>query len=279
VPEGDTVSYAAARLRPALEGRVLTRTDFRVPRFATTDLSGRRLDEIATRGKHLLFRVGGGLSIHSHFGMEGEWIVHRPGQRWRGPSHQARLVLENDSAVAVGFRLKITEVVSSADEDRLFGHLGPDVLGADWDEEEVLRRMSEHRERPIGETLIDQRVLAGPGNVYKSEVCFLSGVNPFDRVRDVGDLAAVVKLTKRLMEANRSPGRQVPTGDLRRGRGQWVYGRGGQPCRRCRTPVERAESSQLGGRAGRVTYWCPSCQPARSVAVGLAAEFVDRAHG
>ena len=263
MPEGDTVAYAAARLRPVLAGRVLTRTDFRVPRFATTDLSGRVLGEVVTRGKHLLFRVEGGHSIHSHLGMEGEWVTHRPGRRWRGPSHQARLVLENDVTVAVGFRLKTIEIIATADEDRVLGHLGPDVLGPDWDEEEVLRRMHQHRDRPIGEVLIDQTVMAGPGNVYKCEICFLSGVNPFARVADVPDLPAVVKLTKRSMEVNRATGRQVTTGDLRPGRGRWVYGRGGQACRRCRTPVERAESL---GAGGRVTYWCPVCQPGPSQA-------------
>jgi endonuclease VIII len=183
VPEGDTVFYAAERLRPALEGRVLTKTDFRVPAYATVDLSGRRLGEIATRGKHFLFRVEGGHTIHTHFGMEGEWIVHRPGERWRGPGHQARLVLENEKVVAVGFRLKVTEVIATAEEDRVLGHLGPDVLGADWDEEEVLTRLLGRSDEAIGEVLIDQTVMAGPGNVYKSEICFLSGVDPFTPVK------------------------------------------------------------------------------------------------
>ena len=258
MPEGDTVFLAAKRLRPALEGRRLTKTDFRVPGFATTDLSGMTLSEVATRGKHFLFRTDGGMTIHTHFGMEGEWVLHRPGERWRGPGHQARLVLENDRAVAVGFRLKTTEVFPTDQEERVLGHLGPDVLGEDWDEDEVVRRVLSRSEERIGDVLIDQTVMAGPGNVYKSEICFLSGVHPFERVGDVGDVAAMVKLTKRSMEANRTTGRQVTTGDLRRGRGQWVYGRGGRPCRRCRTPIVRAESSGLGGR---VTYWCPACQP------------------
>jgi endonuclease-8 len=258
VPEGDTVFLAAKRLRPALEGWVLTETDFRVPSFATTDLSGRRLTEIATRGKHFLFRVDGGTTIHTHFGMEGEWVLHRPGERWRGPGHQARLVLENERVTAVGFRLKITEVFPTEDEQRVLGHLGPDVLGADWDEEEVLKRLEARTGERIGDVLIDQTVMAGPGNVYKSEICFLSGVHPFELVEDVARVPAMVKLTKRLMEANRTTGRQVTTGDVRRGRGQWVYGRGGRPCRRCRTPIVRAESSGVGGR---VTYWCPACQP------------------
>ena len=216
------------------------------------------MEEVVTRGKHFLFRIEGGVTIHSHFGMEGEWILHRPGERWRGPTHQARLILENEAVVAVGFRLKTTEVCATVDEDRLLGHLGPDVLGSDWDATEVVGRILAHADRPIGEVLVDQTVMAGPGNVYKSEICFLGGVNPFAPVREVPDPTALVNLTKRLMEANRATGRQVTTGDLRRGRGRWVYGRGGRPCRRCRTPISRAESLEVGGR---VTYWCPACQP------------------
>jgi endonuclease VIII len=258
VPEGDTVYLAASRIRPELAGKVLTKTDFRVPRFANVDLSGRTVDEVVSRGKHLLFRVEGGTTIHSHFGMEGEWIAHRPGARWRGPGHQARIVLENDRAVVVGFRLKIAEVIPTESEHEVLGHLGPDLLGPDWDEEEALRRLEKDHERPIGEALIDQTVMAGAGNVYKSEICFLRGVDPFTPVGEVEDLAGMVKLTKRLLEANKATGRQVTTGDLARGRGQWVYGRRGEPCRRCRTPISRAESSELGGR---VTYWCSHCQP------------------
>ena len=270
MPEGDTVFYVAERLRPALEGRVLTRSDFRVPRFAAKDLSGRRLEAIATRGKHFLFRIEGGETVHSHLGMEGEWVLHRRGERWRGPAHQARLVLENEAAAAVGFRLKITDVFATEDEERVLGHLGPDVLGPDWDPDEVLKRVVADADRPIGEVVIDQTVMAGPGNVYKSEVCFLRGVNPFVAVSEVADPAGMVKLIKRLMEANRATGRQVTTGDLRRGRGRWVYGRGGRPCLRCRTPIARAESLELGGR---VTYWCPGCQPGATQADARPTEF------
>jgi endonuclease-8 len=216
------------------------------------------LDEVATRGKHLLFRMEGAQTIHSHLGMEGEWVLQRPGDRWRLPGHQARLIIENAGAVAIGYRLKVTEVIATSDEERVLGHLGPDVLGPDWDEREAIKRVRSRVGQPIGEVLIDQTVMAGPGNVYKSEVCFLRGVNPFLLVEEVPDPDALVKLIKRLMEVNRATGRQVTTGDLRRGRGRWVYGRGGRPCRRCRMPILRAESSEVGGR---VTYWCPACQP------------------
>jgi endonuclease-8 len=259
VPEGDTVHLAATRLNEALKGHTLTRTDFRVPAIATVDLAGRQVLDIVARGKHLLFRIDGGTTLHTHFKMEGSWHLYKPGERWHGPGFQARAVIETADRVAVGFRLGITELIDTAAESEIIGHLGPDVLGPDWDPEEVLRRMEAAVHRPIGEVLLDQEVIAGPGNVYKSEVCFLSGLDPMTRVADVPDLPAVIALTKRLMEANRNTGRQITTGDLRRGKTNWVYGRAGEPCRRCGTPIRRAEQPGYGG--DRVTFWCPHCQP------------------
>ena len=133
------------------------------------------------------------------------------------------------------------------------------MLGPDWDAAEALRRLMAQPDRAIGEALIDQRVMAGPGNVYKSEACFLRGVDPWTPVGEVSKPAAMVALMKRLMEANRSIGAQVTTGDTRPGRSHWVYGRGGEPCRRCGSRVRRA--SQGVAPRERVTYWCPSCQP------------------
>ena len=259
VPEGDTVHLAAKGLHEALSGDVLTRTDFRVPAIATADLSGSRIFEVVARGKHLFFRIEGDVTLHTHFKMEGSWHLYRHGQRWRGPAFQVRAVLETEKRVAVGFRLAITELIPTAEEDSIVGHLGPDVLGPDWDPDEVLRRMRAQADRPIGDVLIDQSVVAGPGNVYRSEVCFLRGIHPLTPVGRVADLDAVVNLTKRLMEANRSTGNQITTGDTRAGRSRWVYGRRDLPCRRCRTPVRRAESGQRGQE--RVIFWCPTCQP------------------
>lgn len=259
MPEGDTVHLAARSLNQALAGEVLTRTDFRVPAIATTDLSGKALLEVVARGKHLLFRIEGGTTLHTHFKMEGSWHLYRHGQRWRGPAFQVRAILETAERVAVGFRLAITELIPTSDEASIVGHLGPDVLGPDWDVAEVLQRMTEHADRPIGDVLIDQTVLAGPGNVYRSEICFLRGIHPLTPLRHVDDLDGVLSLTKRLMEANRSTGNQVTTGDTRTGRSRWVYGRRDLPCRRCRTPIRRAESGQRGQE--RVIFWCPTCQP------------------
>jgi endonuclease-8 len=256
VPEGDTVHLAAARLHAALAGEKVTGNDFRVPRYATADLSGSRIKSVDARGKHLLFRFDGGQSLHTHFKMEGTWHLYRRGERWRGgPQHEIRAILETDPWVAVGWRLAVVELLPTEGEAALLSHLGPDVLGPDWDPDEVVARMEKDPARPIGDVLLDQTVVAGPGNVYKSEICFLRGEHPATPVGEV-DLNALVALTKRLMEVNRTTGSQITTGDARPGRKHWVYGRGGRPCRRCGTPIERrAEPGE------RVTYWCPSCQP------------------
>jgi formamidopyrimidine-DNA glycosylase len=257
VPEGDTVYLAATRLNGALAGRKIVRSDLRVPRYATADVSGATVREVVPRGKHLLFHFDNDTTLHTHFKMEGTWHLYRHGERWRGgPAHEIRALLETESWVAVGYRLGIVELLSAAQEDELVSHLGPDVLGSDWDAAEVLERMLKEPSRPIGDVLLDQTVIAGPGNVYKCEVCFLRGVHPDTSVGDVTDLPALVDLVKKLMDVNRTTGSQITTGDARPGRKRWVYGRGRQPCRRCGTLIARRDEP-----GERVTYWCPSCQP------------------
>jgi endonuclease-8 len=258
MPEGDTVHLAAARLDRALSAQVLTQTDFRVPRFATADLSGARVEEVVARGKHLLFRFSTGMTLHTHFKMEGAWHLYRPGERWRGPGFQVRAVLTTEEWVAVGFRLGICELIETELEHTIVGHLGPDVLGPDWDPEEAVRRMDKHPDRPIGDVLIDQTVIAGLGNIYRCELCFLRGLYPWQPLGSVKDLPGLVALTKRVMEANRTTGMQITTGDRRPGQTQWVYGRKGLPCRRCSTPISKRAEKPSGTR---VTYWCPNCQP------------------
>ncbi|WP_349866612.1 DNA-formamidopyrimidine glycosylase family protein [Leifsonia sp. WHRI 6310E] len=257
MPEGDTVYQAARRLREALAGRVLTATDFRVPAYATVDLSGERVDEVVSRGKHLLMRVGEH-TIHSHLKMEGSWEVYRPGERWRHPAFQARAVLRTEESEAVGFLLGVLEVLPRSREEETVGYLGPDLLGADWDAEEAVRRITAHPETPIAVALLDQRNLAGLGNVYANELCFLRGMLPTRPVGEV-DVPAAVDLGHRLIVANRDRPRRVTTGDTRRGRNTWVYGRGGQPCRRCGTRIRRTELGRTELEE-RVTYFCPVCQ-------------------
>ena len=256
MPEGDTVWRTARELRAVLAGRTLVRTDFRVPGPATADLSGRAVTAVVPRGKHLLTRVEGGFTIHTHLKMEGAYRIVPAGRPVH--DHRVRLVLATDTHQALGIRLGVLELLRTAEEDQAVGHLGPDLLGPDWDPAEAVRRLSAEPERPIGEALLDQRNLAGIGNVYRSEVLFLSGVDPRTPVRDVRRLDALVDRARRLLDANRDRARRVTTGDRRRGAELWVYGRGGRPCRRCGTAVAGAGS----GPGDRVTYWCPACQPA-----------------
>jgi endonuclease-8 len=257
VPEGDTIHCAAARLHAALAGQTLRRTDFRVPRFATADLSGHVVGQVTARGKHLLFRLDRDVTIHTHFKMDGIFHLLRARQRWKVPAFRVRLVLETDAWQAVGVDLATCAIWATSREAEVLGTIGRDPLGADWDPDEALRRLIADPERPIAEVLLDQTVIAGPGNVWKCEICFLRGLDPWTPVGRVRDPARLVRLTKQLFEANRTLGSHVTTGDVRPGRRHWVYGRGGEPCRRCGTPIRVQR-----GDGERTTFWCPQCQPA-----------------
>jgi endonuclease-8 len=261
VPEGDTVWRTARSLDKALSGSELISSDFRVPELATVDLGGEKVEETLARGKHLLTRIGDAHTLHTHLKMEGVWSIQRPGLPWRRPAHQARVVLTTPTAIAVGFSLGVVELLPREREDDAVGHLGPDLLGPDWDDAEAVRRLLAAPDRPIGEALLDQRNLAGIGNLYKSELCFTSGVHPAAPVGSVPDLTRMVRRAKAMLEANKERVEQTTTGDLRRGRRTWVYGRERETCRRCDTPIE----VEMHGEAGRerASYWCPACQPAR----------------
>jgi formamidopyrimidine-DNA glycosylase len=258
MPEGDVVWRTARQLHEALAGRVLAFTSFRVPRYATTDLAGRRVAEACSRGKHLLIRVEGGVTIHTHLKMDGSWRI-RPAARPVPASHRVRLVLANRDWQAVGYQLGAVEVLPVSAEDRAVGHLGPDLLGPDWDLAEAVRRLRAQPARPAGEALLDQRNLAGIGNLFLAEMLFLRGVSPWRRVGDVADLEALVELGRRLLDANKQRPGQVTTGIWRRGEETWVYGRAGRPCQRCGTTIASAE--QGGPGEERVRFWCPHCQP------------------
>jgi endonuclease-8 len=273
VPEGDSVWRAAAELHKALAGQTLTASDFRVPRFATLNLAGWTVEEVVPRGKHLLMRVLGPeerkLTIHSHLKMEGTWQVYPPGGRWRKPGFTARCVLRTAAADAVGFSLGIVEVVRTADEDTIVGHLGPDLLGPDWDPAEAEQRIRAAPDVPIGVALLDQRNLAGIGNIYRCESCFLSGVHPATPVSAVPDLRTLMTDAKQLLEANLGPGRRVtilnprgmPVGRMAGRPGYWVYRREHQPCLKCRTPIRRGVLGKPNGEEERDIYFCPQCQP------------------
>jgi endonuclease-8 len=261
MPEGDTVWRAAKRMHEALAGDVLTTSDFRVPRLATTDLTGRHVLEVAPRGKHLLTRLDGGLTVHTHFEMDGTWRVFDGGARWSGgATHEIRIVLGTHRHVAVGYRIPVIDLVETDRESDLVGHLGPDLLDTDFDSKEALRRLATAPDVGIADALLDQRNLAGIGNVYKSEVLFLSGIDPWKRTADVPDLSKVVDLARRLMIANRDRETRMTTGVRRPGEQTWVYGRAARPCRRCGTAITRRMQGEPGHE--RVTFWCPTCQPA-----------------
>src|SRR4051794_2106932 len=201
----------ARRLHAALADRVLTRSDFRVPRYATVSLAGQAVTEALARGKHLLIRTDAGLTVHTHLKMEGTWRV-LPASAWLAESYKVRLVLANAEWQAAGYQLGITEVLRTAAEDRVTGHLGPDLLGPGWDPAEAVRRLSRQPERPIGEALLDQRNLAGIGTIYRAEVLFLRGVSPWRPAGAVDDLTALVTLAQQLLEANKERPGQVTTG-------------------------------------------------------------------
>ena len=263
MPEGDTVWLHAKRLHDALAGATLTASDFRLPRFATTDLAGSTVREVASRGKHILIRIStpgaGEWTLRSHLRMDGTWRMFAPGAKWSGrPAHTIRVVLSTPTTTAVGFHLHDVELVPSEHEGELVGHLGPDLLGADWDEAEAVRRLSADPDRTVGEALLDQRCLAGLGTVWRAELLFLRGVHPWKPVRGV-ELLPMVRLAHRLLMANRGRWAQVTTGNTRRGEEHYVYGRAGQPCRRCRTRIRQGELGPAGQE--RIVAWCPSCQP------------------
>jgi endonuclease-8 len=171
------------------------------------------------------------------------------------------VVLETDGLSAVGYQLGIVELLPREREEEVVGHLGPDLLGPDWDEAEAVRRLTADPDRPLGEALLDQRNLAGIGTIYRSELCFLTGYDPRTPVGAVADPLRMVRLARSMLEQNRHHPQIVTTGDKRRGRSLWVYGRGKERCLRCGTPIERAELGQPG--VERVAYWCPRCQPPR----------------
>jgi endonuclease-8 len=243
----------------SLSGRVLTRTDFRVPQHATADLRGATVTATVARGKHLLTRTDTGFTLHTHLKMEGAWQVYRPGERWRRPAAQVRVLLEAGDVTAVGFSLGIVELIETAQESEVVGHLGPDLLGPDWDEAEALRRLGADPEREITAALLDQRNLAGIGNMYAAELCFTSGVHPGSPVREVSDLPRLVRRARLMLEQNAERAIQSTTGNLRPRERMWVYRRDTSPCRRCGTTIQVAMRGEPGRE--RASYWCPTCQP------------------
>ena len=258
MPEGDTLFRTAARLRPALAGHVLTR--FEAPRLVgDRPKVGVRIEDVEARGKHLLVHFEGGLSLRTHLRMTGSWHLYREGERWRKAPHLARTVVGADSGwVAVCFQAPVVETYHRQLGDPTpLASLGPDLCRPvdDATLDTVLERVTQLTDErtQLGEALLDQRIAAGIGNVYKSEVCFACGVDPFTPVAAL-DEATRRKLwstAARQLHANLERADRITWGS-----GQAVYGRRGQPCPRCGTPVRMRRQ----GEQARSTYWCPSCQ-------------------
>lgn len=259
MPEGDTIHRVADRLRPALAGQVLER--FEASRaVGPRPVMGSVITEVEARGKHLLIRFSDGVTLHTHLRMTGTWHLYRSGSRWRLPVHLARAVVGVADWVAVCFKAPVVDLYREppAHLPQPLDHLGPDLCLADPPVDEVLDRLAARADADaeIAPLLLDQQVAAGIGNVFKSEVLWACGVDPFAKVRDldVETRRRLVTVAARQLRANvSSPGERstVPGGGLA------VYGRLGQPCRRCGTPLRR----RLQGEDPRVTYWCPRCQP------------------
>jgi endonuclease-8 len=275
MPEGDTVFLTGRRLDEALGGGVLVRAELRHPSLADADLTGRTVLGTATAGKHLLTRFSGDLTLHSHLKMDGSWHLYRPGVRWQGQSHDIRVLFVTEEWTAVGYRLHDLTLLPTGRESELVGHLGPDLMSGDWTADlaaEATRRLAAQGDRELGTALADQRVMAGVGNLYKAEVCFLVGVTPWTPVADVRaeTLARAVTLSQKLLRRNAWRPEQSTTGELARGRQHWVYGRTGRPCLRCGTKIRTGVQGDFV--PVRYSWYCPNCQhgpgPARRARTG-----------
>ncbi len=286
MPEGDTIHRTAATLQRALAGRTITQFETAYAHLARVDddaaIAGRTVESVTSAGKHVLMRLSarlrkdasawqGDLVLRTHLRMNGSWHLYRPGERWRIGRSAMRVVVATDEWVAVAFNVPVAEFLRAGDVSRRspVAALGPDLLGEAFDADEAIRRIQAHPHEPIADVLLNQHVVAGIGNVYKSETLFAAGVHPFTPVEalDPATLAAVLGHARRLLHANVAPtspaeivtygGSRRTTGRFQFGDGLWVYGRRGLPCRTCGTPIEGKKT----GPHARGTYWCSKCQP------------------
>jgi endonuclease-8 len=257
VPEGDTIAYAANRIRPVLEGRIPDEIRTPQPRHAVDRwperLAGRVITSVDTHGKHLFLRFEGGLVLHSHLGMTGVWGVYGPGRRWGRSERRAWIVLRHDRHDVVEFDGPLLELVTDPRTrfDQRLAALGPDVLAREFDFERFLARIrADDPTRPVGDALLDQRNVAGIGNIWKAEGCWEAGVDPWRPVGGVsdGELRRIIGSARPRMQ--RSAGEGPKSINPR------VYAKSGRPCPRCGTRI----AARGQGDANRTTYWCPGCQ-------------------
>ena len=247
MPEGDTIFRTAATLAKALAGKVVTRYETVLPKIEAP-LRGRTIERVVAAGKHLIIDFSGDLHLRTHMRMNGQWHIYRHGERWWKPRRDMRVVIETADFVAVGFNLPVAELLTGRELQRELHPQGPDLLG-DFDAAEAVRRARAHDGEEIADVLLNQRVAAGIGNIWKSESLFARGINPFTLTKDLDD-AALEQLflkARALLQASAKGSRPQ----------LHVYSRGGQPCRICGTAIE----SRKQGLDARLTYWCPRCQP------------------
>lgn len=274
MPEGDTIFRAARTLNRALAGKPIVAFESVLPALTRVDedtpLTGRTVERVAAAGKHLLMHFSGGLILRTHMRMNGSWHIYRPGERWQRPRRDMRIVIATSDFVAVAFNVPVAELIPARDLARHaeLRELGPDLLGGEFDAGEALRRLRARQGTAIADALLNQRVLAGIGNVYKSEVLFVCRINPFALVRELSDeaLGELIEAARRFLLANVAVGlapmttytgfRKTTRRDDPKER-LWVYGRARLPCRRCGTPI----AVRKQGVDARLTYWCPACQP------------------
>ena len=271
MPEGDTIFRAAQTLHRVFAGRVVTGFASVLPYLNRViedrPLKGRTIESVAARGKHLLITFSGNLILRTHMRMNGSWHVYPAGERWKRPVRDMRILIETEAAVAVGFNIPVAEFLTASDltKHRQMRRLGADLLGDTFDARTVFDTMRQRRD-PIADVLLDQRVMAGIGNVFKSEILFLAEVDPFAAPAELSDaqLECVIATAREQLRANILPpsrtlspafGRRT-TRSLDPNEKLWVYGRGGKPCRRCGAPIQ----SRATGLDARLTYWCPGCQ-------------------
>ena len=278
MPEGDTIFRSARALGRALAGKPITGFRSAYPLLSrfhdNTPLTGQTIDRVESRGKWLLIHFSGGGILATHMLMRGSWHIYRCGERWQQPAANMRIVIETDDYQAVGFNVPVAEMLDarSLERDRRIPPAQRDVLNAGFDLDAAVERLLAFAELELGEALLRQKALAGVGNVFKSEICFAAGLNPFRKVAMLTREQAVevVSIARRQLAANvlDDSGDQIVTyrGRRRRtthesdpGESLWVYGRSGRPCRRCGEPIlSRAQGADV-----RITYWCPNCQPMR----------------
>ena len=257
MPEGDTIHRAARTMQRALAGRRILRAESRTPKVPASKLTGATIESVVARGKHLVIRFADGRALRTHMQMTGSWHLYRESDRWRRPRHRMVLLLETDPWQAVAFDVPQVELVRSEAHSPALRRLGPDLLDPDVDLNEAIRRLRREPRLPLGEAVMRQDLVAGIGNVYKSEVLFLERLDPFAAVGDLDDdrLRAMLERARRLMRRNLRGAERITTG--RRDRlPQHVYGRKGEPCPVCGTTIRMRRQ----GSGGRSTYWCPSCQ-------------------